>query len=166
MSAPTRGPASGDQPSEGVMGADDTAPAQARPDRGAGAMTRRPRSIDVPNLGHKAPIPLGSRVGNLIVSSGIAGKDPQSGALPAEPGAQVANAFANASALLAAGGAVLQDVVRLSITLTDDSLRDAVNTHWLQCFPDPADRPARHISVQPLGHGMAIQLELMAVVAD
>ena len=44
------------------------------------------RSIHVPNIGHKAPIPLGARVGNVICSSGIAGKDPATGALPAEGG--------------------------------------------------------------------------------
>ncbi len=127
---------------------------------------QRPRSIDVPNVGHKAPIPLGARVGNLVVSSAIAGKDATTGALPPDPAAQVANAFANARALLTAGGASLQDVVRLSVTLADDALRDAVNAQWLACFPDPADRPARHIAVQPLAHGMAVQLELMAVVAE
>ena len=28
------------------------------------SQARRPRSIELPNVGHKAPIPLGSRVGN------------------------------------------------------------------------------------------------------
>jgi 2-iminobutanoate/2-iminopropanoate deaminase len=130
------------------------------------APARRARSIEVPRIGHKAPIPLGARVGNLICSSGIAGKDPASGALPADGALQVEHAFANMKALLAAGGATLADVVRLSVTLADDALREAVNTHWLSCFPDPADRPARHVVVHPLAHGMALQLELLAVVQD
>ena len=127
-------------------------------------MTRRKRSLQVPHVGHKAPIPLGARVGNVICSSGIAGKDPATGALPADAAAQCANAFANMRALLVAGGASLDDVVRLTVSLADDALRDAVNVQWLACFPDPDDRPARHIAVQPLQHGMALQLELMAVV--
>ncbi len=125
---------------------------------------RRKRSLHVPHVGHKAPIPLGARVGNLICSSGIAGKDPANGALPADGAAQCANAFTNLGALLAAGGATLDDVVRLSVTLADDACRDAVNAQWLACFPDADDRPARHITVQPLQHGMQVQLEVIAVV--
>jgi 2-iminobutanoate/2-iminopropanoate deaminase len=123
------------------------------------------RSIHVPHIGHKAPIPLGARVGNVICSSGIAGKDAATGALPGDGPSQCANAFANMKALLAAGGATLDHVVRLSVSLTDDALRDAVNTQWLAAFPDPDDRPARHITIAPLQHGMQIQLELMAVIA-
>ena len=120
------------------------------------------RSLHVPQVGHKAPIPLGARVGPLICSSGIAGKDPADGKLPADGATQVAHAFANLQALLAAGGAGLQHVVKLGITLADDALREAVNTQWLACFPDADDRPARHIVVQPLGHGMQVQLEVLA----
>lgn len=122
------------------------------------------RSLHVPNVGHKAPIPLGARVGNLICSSGIAGKDPATGALPADAATQAEHAFTNLRALLAAGGASLNDVVRLSVTVKDDSVRDAVNTHWLAAFPDPDDRPARHIAVHDLQHGMWLQLEVLAVV--
>lgn len=127
---------------------------------------RRLRSIDLPKVGHKAPIPLGSRVGNILCTSGLIGKDPADGSLPADGATQVEHVFATMRALLAAGDASLQDVVRVGITLADDSLRDVINNHWLACFPDPADRPARHISLQPLAHGMALQLELMAVVAE
>jgi 2-iminobutanoate/2-iminopropanoate deaminase len=122
------------------------------------------RSLQLPHVGHKAPIPLGARVGPLLCSSGIAGKDPASGVLPADGATQVEHAFANLRALLAAGGGRLEHVVKLAVTLADDSLRDAINTQWLACFPDAADRPARHIVVQPLGHGMQVQLEVLAWV--
>lgn len=125
---------------------------------------RPPRSLQLPHVGHKAPIPLGARVGPLICSSGIAGKDPADGSLPPDGATQVAHAFTNLQALLAAGGAGLEHVVKLAITLASDDLREPVNTQWLACFPDPADRPARHIVVQPLGHGMQVQLEVLAWV--
>lgn len=125
---------------------------------------RPPRSLQVPHVGHKAPIPLGARVGPLICSSGIAGKDPADGHLPSDGATQVANAFTNLQALLAAGGAGLAHVAKLVVTLASDDLREPVNTQWLACFPDPADRPARHIVVQPLGHGMQVQLEVLAWV--
>jgi len=55
-------------------------------------------------------------------------------------------------------------VVKFSVTLHEDSVRDAINAEWLAAFPDPQDRPARHITVHPLQHGMLLQLEVMAVI--
>lgn len=127
-------------------------------------MTRPPRSIEVPGASHKAPIPAAARVANVLCTSAIAGKDPSGGALPEDPAAQARNAFANLQAVLAAGGATLGEVVKLSVTISDDAVREAVNAQWLAHFPDPQDRPARHITVHALQHGMRLQLEAMAVV--
>jgi 2-iminobutanoate/2-iminopropanoate deaminase len=127
-------------------------------------MKRTPRSVDVPGLGHNAPIPVASRVGPLLCSSAIAGKDPVTGQLPADPFTQAQNAFVNLRRVLAAGGATLADVARLAITIQDDGVRGMVNAEWLACFPDPADRPARHIVVHELQHGMALQLEFIALL--
>jgi 2-iminobutanoate/2-iminopropanoate deaminase len=127
-------------------------------------MTLSKRSLDVSGAGHNAPIPLGARVGPLICSSGISGKDPATGQLPTDATAQVRLAFANMDALLAAGGATLAHVAKLHITVNDNSVRDAINAEWLARFPDPQDRPARHIVVHELQHGMALQLEVTAFV--
>lgn len=131
----------------------------------AARLARPPRSIHVDGIGHKAPIPLAARVGPLLCTSAIGGKAGD-GSLPTDPAVQVAQAFANLDAVLHAGGAHRDDLARLSVTLGDDGLRDEVNRHWLAWFPDAADRPARHIAVQPLGHGMVIQLEATAYVGD
>lgn len=127
-------------------------------------MAHPPRSIDVPGASHKAPIPAAARVANILCTSAVSGKDPASGQLPTAVGGQVRNAFANLRAVLAAGGASLDQVVKFSITLHDDSVREAINAEWLAAFPDPQDRPARHITVHPLQHGMLLQLEVIAVV--
>lgn len=124
------------------------------------------RSIDVAGIGHNAPIPLGARVGSLLCSSGISGKDAATGTLPADPLRQTTLAFANLEALLKAGGASLADVAKLTIYVKDNSLRDAINTEWQRCFPDPKDRPARHTLIHDLQHGMALQLECLALVRD
>ena len=118
----------------------------------------------MPGLGHNAPIPAAARVGNLICSSGIAGKDPATGQLPDDSAAQAALAFANMKRLLEAGGATLADVAKLTVYIKDNSVRDAINAEWLAAFPDPHDRPARHILVQELQHGMRLQLEFIAVI--
>ena len=127
-------------------------------------MTSYQRSLDIPGAGHNAPIPLGARVGPLICSSGISGKDPATRQLPSDPTLQVRMAFANMDALLAAGGATLAHVAKVHITLKDNAAREAINTEWLSRFPDPLDRPARHIVLQDLQHGMVLQLEVTAFV--
>jgi 2-iminobutanoate/2-iminopropanoate deaminase len=127
-------------------------------------MPRHPRSIDLPGASHNAPIPAAARVGNILCSSAIGGKDPVTGQLPPEAGTQVRNAFINLQALLVAGGATLNDVVKLSVTIKDNAVRDAINTEWLACFPDPHDRPARHIVLHDLQHGMWLQIEVVAVI--
>lgn len=128
---------------------------------------RRPRSLEVPGVSHgKAPIPMGARVGNTLYSSGIPGVDASTGKLGADAQQQAAFAFANMRSLLAAGGATLDDVVRLTVYLKDDTGREHVNAEWLQCFPDPHNRPARHTLMYDLQHGMLLQLEVVAVIAD
>ncbi|MEY2685230.1 MAG: hypothetical protein RJA09_2374 [Pseudomonadota bacterium] len=127
-------------------------------------MTRPPRSIHAPGASHNAPIPAAARVGSVLCTSAVSGKDPASGALPADADTQVVNTFANLRAVLAAGGASMDDVVKFSVTIHDNAVRDAVNAQWLLAFPDPNDRPARHIVVSPLQHGMQLQIEVMAVI--
>jgi 2-iminobutanoate/2-iminopropanoate deaminase len=68
-------------------------------------MTKR-QVLEVPGVSHDAPIPMGVRMGNLVVSSGIAGKDPETGQLPADPGRQVELMFQHVRTLMAAAGAV------------------------------------------------------------
>ena len=81
---------------------------------------------------------------------------------------QVKHAFANLQSLLAAGGASLADVVKLTAYLKDGpnqkAMRDAINVEWLACFPEADDRPARHILIYDLQNGMALQLEVTAMV--
>ena len=127
--------------------------------------TRRPRSLEVEGLSHgKAPIPMGARAGNTVYSSGIPGVDPATGQLGPDAAAQARLAFANMRALLAVGGATLDDVVRMTVYLKDNGAREHVNAEWLACFPDPHDRPARHTLIHDLQGGMLVQLEIVAIV--
>jgi 2-iminobutanoate/2-iminopropanoate deaminase len=120
----------------------------------------------VPALAHNAPIPAAARVGPLVCTSAINGKDAATGSLPPDGPTQVRNAFANLRTVLHAAGAELRHVAKLAITLQDDSLRGAINAEWNACFPQAHDRPARHISAASLQHGMLIQLEATAFVTD
>ncbi len=127
---------------------------------------RKGRSLEVPGISHgNAPIPMGARVGNMIFSSGIMGRDPRTDTLPEDVALQVKFAFENVVALLEAGGASLDALARMTVFIKDDSARAAVNEQWLKYFPDPHDRPARHTVVHNLSGGMLVQLEIVAVVS-
>jgi len=129
--------------------------------------TRPPRSIEVEGVTHgKAPIPMGARVGNTLYSSGIPGVDPATGQLGPDAASQARLAFRNLRALLAKGGARLDDVVRMTVYLKDSAAREHVNAEWLECFPDPHDRPARHTLVHDLPGGMLVQLEAVAILSE
>jgi 2-iminobutanoate/2-iminopropanoate deaminase len=69
-------------------------------------------------------------------------------------------------AVLAGGGARLEDVVRMTVYLKDNSAREHVNAEWLKCFPDPHDRPARHTLIYDLQGGMLLQLEVIAIISN
>lgn len=130
-------------------------------------MSRRGRSLEVPGLSHgAAPIPMGARVGNMLFSSGISGREPGTGRLPETAAEQAAFAFANMRALLAEGGASLADVGRMTVYIRDNAAREAINAEWLAAFPDPHDRPARHILTYDLPGGMLLQLEIIAVISE
>lgn len=123
------------------------------------------RSLEVGGVSHGgAPIPMGARVSNMIFSSGIMGKDPATDTLPMDSAQQVKFAFQNMKALLAAGGATIDHLARMTVFIKDESVRAAINEEWVKCFPDPHDRPARHTLIYDLRGGMLLQLEIIAVI--
>ncbi|WP_413185038.1 RidA family protein [Paraburkholderia sacchari] len=125
------------------------------------------RSIEVPGVTHgQTPIPMGARKGNIIWSSGIAGKDPETGTLPPDAESQARFAFQHLRTLVERGGGTVEDIVRVTVFLNDGSLRPVVNGPWLELFPDPEDRPARHALIADLAGDMLIQLEVVAVVGS
>jgi len=122
------------------------------------------QTYKIPGVAHThAPIPLAARVGNILQSSAIMGKDPATGELPGDPIREVAFTFGNVQALLDAAGLSRDDVLIVEVFLVDGSLRDEVNKHWCEWYPDPDDRPARHTMMHELPFGMSVQLRIQAV---
>lgn len=123
------------------------------------------QSINLPGKPmHPQPFPAASRVGNVIYSSAISGKDPASGEVPDDPAAQIAGAFANMQALVEAGGGTVGDIVKVQVFLEDRSQRDLVNTEWVAMFPDELSRPVRHTTAGSLPSNFIIQMEFVAVI--
>ncbi|MPY93615.1 MAG: RidA family protein [Acidimicrobiia bacterium] len=107
------------------------------------------RSIDIKGLSHVNPIPVGTRIGPLLVSSVVAPFDPGTRTVPDTAEAQIANLFAHVGNILEAGGAGWGDVAKMTFFVSDIAFRDAINAPWAERFPDPASRPSRHTQLSP-----------------
>jgi 2-iminobutanoate/2-iminopropanoate deaminase len=129
-------------------------------------MTRPWReSYDLPGVDHGGlPIPMATRVGNMLFSSGVSGTDPSTRKVAAGAEAQADWAFKHMDALLTQAGATLGDVARVTVYIVDASIRVHVDREWVKRFPDPQSRPARHTILRELGSGKLLQMEFVAVI--
>lgn len=93
---------------------------------------------------HQNPIPNAARIGPLVMSSVIIGNDPETNEMPADLATQCANMFRNIRLLARAAGGSVDDIIKLTVWLADPDDRAALNKEWLEMYPDPARRPARH----------------------
>lgn len=124
--------------------------------------------------------PHARRVGGLLFLSGIGPRDPASNAIPGnvlyadgrvqryDIRAQARAVFANVRAVLEASGARWEDLVDVTVYLTDMA-RDfqAYNEVWAEYFPEPASAPCRTtVGITALPTPIAIELKCTAVVQD
>ncbi|MGE3142850.1 MAG: RidA family protein [Hyphomonadaceae bacterium] len=125
------------------------------------------RSIELEGFGHgNNPIPAACRIGNMIMTGGVSGFDIAAQTMPADVTDQMRCAFANLAAILAAGGASLDDVIKINVFVKSYDVRPILNAEWSKAFPDPQARPARHVlRYDHLQAGMLVQLEATAVLS-
>ena len=137
-----------------------------------------------PILAAHAPKPVGMypharRVGDLLFLSGIGPRDPSSNAIIGDVhdadgylisydiDAQCRASFANVLAVLQASGARWEDLVDVTVYLTDmahDFKR--YNAVWAEYFPDIDNAPCRTtVGITALPTPIAIELKCTAVVA-
>ncbi|TXL70962.1 RidA family protein [Vineibacter terrae] len=103
------------------------------------------KSIEIPGFKHQNPIPVASRIGNLLMSSVTSGVDPGTRNLPPELPRQIANLFAHIKATVEAAGGTPDDIIKITFWMKDPANgRAAINEEWVKMFPDPDSRPARH----------------------
>jgi 2-aminomuconate deaminase len=130
-----------------------------------------------------APAPVGAypharRVGKLLFLSGIGPRTPGSNAIPGnvhdaegrliayDIAAQCHAVFANVRAVLEASGARWEDLVDVTVYLTDMA-RDfpTYNRLWAAHFPDAAQAPCRTtLGISALPTPIAIELKCTAVL--
>lgn len=120
--------------------------------------------------------PHARRVGVLLFLSGIGPRDPATNDIPGNETfadgrlrsydieAQTRAVFANVRAVLEASGARWEDLVDVTVYLTD-MVRDfaAYNAVWAEYFPDPATAPCRTtLGITALPTPIAIELKCIA----
>jgi enamine deaminase RidA (YjgF/YER057c/UK114 family) len=128
-------------------------------------MTER-RSIDIEGYRHANPIPAACRIGNVLMSGVISGRDPTSGQLPPSIEEQCANMFRHVQRIVEAAGGSTANIIKLTIWLRDSGNRDALNAEWVRLFPDPASRPARHTLPLTDAGDSLVQCDVAAVFDD
>ncbi|MGA0121593.1 MAG: RidA family protein [Gaiellales bacterium] len=111
-------------------------------------------------------ISLGYRVGNVLVLSGQASIDPDSGELVGvgDFDAQAAQTFANLERVLALGGCGLEDVFKVTIYLTDMAqfprIMELRQRHFTPPYPADTIVEVRSLALPEL----MIEIDAMAIV--
>lgn len=129
-------------------------------------MTIQRRTIDVPG-GERthSPIPEGARIGDLVFSSLLA--PPVAGETGGDTVPAARSLFARFQRLLEAAGGGPENMVDLGVYVLDDEDRKSINVAWTEMFPDPDDRPSRHIiNVEPKGVRGPFAANFLAVIPD
>jgi enamine deaminase RidA (YjgF/YER057c/UK114 family) len=121
------------------------------------------QSWESASMPHANPIPAVTRIGPLVMSSIIVGRNPGSSDVPDDIRAQLDNLFTHVGDMLASAGADWRHVAKMTFYLPSLDLRAELNDPWVAHFPDADSRPARHTQ---LSSGRAAQCDFVAYVDD
>lgn len=125
-------------------------------------MPKQQLRIDSSTAPLTSPYSPGLRVGDFIFVSGQVPRDPVTGKLIGETiEEQTTQVLENIKAILAVGGATMENVVKVSAHLTDLTLFDRYNKVYVTYFPDP--KPTRTtVGSQLLG--FLVEIDVIAYV--
>lgn len=126
-------------------------------------MSKR-RSIHIEGLRHLTAIPVASRIGPLLVSSVIMPFDPGTRDVPAGYDAQYSNLFRHIGEMLKAAGGDWQHVAKIEFWAAAADARAACDSFWVEKFPDPQSRPARHTHLG--GNAELVSASFLAYIED
>ena len=113
---------------------------------------------------HLNPVPNAAKHRGILVTSGVLGKDPQTGEYAETTADQIRLAFGQLLLILAESSAQAQAGVKVDLYFTDRQDRNVANEHWTRIWPDPSRRPARQAHQVSLPGNCRFQLVAMAVL--
>ena len=101
------------------------------------------------------------RAGNLLLTSGQLGLDPETGALPEGVEAQTKQSLKNIDAILAEAGYSREDVIKTTVFIANMSDFGTVNKIYAEFFSE--HKPARScVEVSALPKGGLVEIEVTA----
>ena len=125
------------------------------------------RSVQTGDFKHRNPIPPASRIGNLVMSGRISGRDSATDVVPDTMEEQCRAMFANMRVVVEAAGGTTDDIIKLTVWLKDLNDRRALNAEWEKMFPDPESRPARQAILLAGAEGkVLIACDFVAVINE
>lgn len=104
-------------------------------------MIREPMPLSEDSPGRMEGMVTGIKAGGFLFLSAIRGRDPKTNKLPDDPLEQARRCLANIEAILAASGATMDHVVKVTLYLSDLKKRGAFHEAWMEVFA--ANPPAR-----------------------
>jgi 2-iminobutanoate/2-iminopropanoate deaminase len=112
------------------------------------------------------PYAQGARVGNVLSTAGQGAQDPETGLLATgDIAAQTRQCLRNVEAILRAGGATLDDVVRVAVFLARKEDYAGMNEVYRELFPvDPPARTTVYVGLAP--DELLVEIDALAVVAE
>lgn len=128
-------------------------------------MARR-RSIHIKGFQHTNPIPNASRIGNMVMSGVILGRNTETGETPETLEGQCAAVFGYMKDTVEAAGGSPDDILKVTVWLKNPGDRTALNAEWTKMFPDPDSRPARHVLPDMLDSPFLISCDFTAIIED
>jgi 2-iminobutanoate/2-iminopropanoate deaminase len=128
-------------------------------------MSKR-QAIHVPGITHGPGRPSGSRIGNMIYSAAISGRDPGTNELPSDPSEQMKALFESIARFLDVAGASMDDVIRVGLVLAGPEYREHLNVEWAKHFNDETSLPARNVVIGDVPGSAIAYAEIVAVAEE
>ena len=130
-------------------------------------MATRREIVQIPGIPHNAPLPTGAKIGNIVRSSAISGRDLKTGEIPEDPDRQAEQLFENVVAFMEKAGGTPDDIIHLALYVKEQKYQEVLAPGWLKMFPDENNRPARETVVKTEGMygGRLFEVSLMAVLS-
>lgn len=122
------------------------------------------QSIELDYMRHGNPFPIGSKIGNFVLSGAIHCNDEKSGKVPEDAAEQAGSMFNNIRNFMSAAGGTPDDIIKIRFLVKDPQYSMHINPEWVKMFPDEDRRPTRKIDFPNQLHGGFFAAELFAVL--